>query len=177
VVNSTFSGNSTSDYGGGGGILIAYGPALQVINSTISGNSAGGGGGLYGPVTFANSIIAGNQAGNPLSATAASADCYGSGSSQGHNLVGSGTGCSRSAPGDFAVDPMTVFTLVLGALADNGGSTRTLSHLRAVQPSAPATWPSVWLHQSTALTSAEPRAPPVLAVTSVLSRSPKSLQL
>ena len=42
VINSTISGNSTSS--GGGGIAIQYG-GLTIVNSTISGNSAGDAGG------------------------------------------------------------------------------------------------------------------------------------
>ena len=65
VINSTISGNSTSS--GGGGIAIQYG-GLTIVNSTISGNSAGGAGGAISStaaVEISNSTISGNSTTDP----------------------------------------------------------------------------------------------------------------
>src|SRR5437868_1752099 len=64
VINSTISGNSAGD--AGGGISNEYG-LLSIVNSTISGNSAQGGGGIEnfeGSVQIANSTISSNSAGS-----------------------------------------------------------------------------------------------------------------
>jgi Bacterial Ig-like domain len=52
-------------------------------------------------------------------------DCSGAITSQGYNLTGNSTGCSISGTGDVTVSPSTVFTSVLGSLANNGGQTYT----------------------------------------------------
>lgn len=116
IVNSTLSGN-TADYGAG---LLAYAGAT-VINSTLSGNTASQGGGIYlieGPgsaVTLVNSIVARNAGG----------DCAGTHSTTrpvdgGQNLDSDGSCGLDPAKGSLpATDPL------LGALADNGGPTRT----------------------------------------------------
>ena len=64
VISSTISGNSASNYGGG--IVVDRG-SITLINSTVSGNSAGfGGGGIRGDdfatITLTNATIAGNTA-------------------------------------------------------------------------------------------------------------------
>lgn len=120
LYNSTFTGNSASGSQGGG--IYLNGGALLVSNSSIAGNTAASnsGGGIYrsGTLTLRNSIVADNTGGQ----------ISGSGTitSQGRNLIEGGcSGCSGS---DLTADPM------LGALADNGGSTYT----RALLAGSPA---------------------------------------
>jgi len=71
ILNSTVSGNSTSEGYAGGGIssgTFKVPASVTVINSTISGNSASGGGGgianAYWGATIVNSTISGNSAGD-----------------------------------------------------------------------------------------------------------------
>jgi predicted outer membrane repeat protein len=66
VANSTISGNSSGDTGGGlfASSVIIGGPQVAIVNSTISGHSAGtSGGGIYGGATVENSTISDNSAG------------------------------------------------------------------------------------------------------------------
>jgi hypothetical protein len=122
ISNSTISGNSAP---AGGGIFQTNG-TLSVRNSTLGDNSgatdAGGIWGFGGTRTFRNTIIAGNTAPN-------SPDVAGSLGSQGHNLIGNGTGGSGYDPTDLVgtsshpIDPM------LGPLQDNGGPTATMAPL------------------------------------------------
>ncbi len=123
VTNSTISNNKASGQGAG----ITNGGTLRITNSTITANTAEPGdegdmigGGLVnrvGAVTLANTILAGNRAEDP-----ATADCAGTFTSGGYNLVGVTTGCTITGDttGNRAgVDPR------LGPLQDNGGPTRT----------------------------------------------------
>ena len=112
MTNSTVSGNSAVWYGGG----IYVGTAATVRNSTISGNSGSPGGGIYnrGTTTLQNTIVANSPAGG---------NCSGPITDGGGNLSYPDARC----PGMNA-DPK------LGALADNGGTTRT----RALLPGSPA---------------------------------------
>jgi len=127
IQNSTISGNTSGDGFGGGGIL-SIGPTA-VINSTIAENRADAPPGFrgrgdaiaYGPFTVKNSIIASPNNG-------LGDDCYGTVLSLGHNLA-SDNSCGLSGPGDLNnTNPL------LGALADNGGSTMT----RALLAGSPA---------------------------------------
>lgn len=134
VVNSTISGNSAST--GGGGIYSDGSDPLTVSNSTISGNSAtggpGGGIGSYGKVTVRNSIVAGN---NAASAPDVSSDRVGDFISQGHNLIGDGTGSTEfTATGDLVGTGPSPIDPLLGILKPNGGSTFT----HALLPGSPA---------------------------------------
>ena len=67
VNNCTFSDNSASVTGDGGGIYNDYSGTLTVSNSTFSGNRANNrsGGGIYnrGTLTVRNSTFSGNSAG------------------------------------------------------------------------------------------------------------------
>ena len=128
--NSTISGNSAA---GGGGGLYTNGGTINVSYSTIANNTSdsdndaiGDGGGInrsLGTINLKSSIVAGNQ--DSGSTTSATADCSGTITSQGYNLTGTSTGCPTGGTGDTTVTPSTVFTAVLGALADNGGQTYT----------------------------------------------------
>jgi hypothetical protein len=152
IINTTITGNSLRAYspddlpgkpvgvvvpaideiaGYGGGIDHRGGADLTIVNSTITGNTAvKGGGGIgagqgYAPlsdqlplghVILRNTIVAGN------SSAAGPGDCRTNQvgfTSLGHNLDSDGT-CFLTADGDRPdTDPR------LGALADNGGPTRT----------------------------------------------------
>ena len=133
VINSTISGNSSDAVGGG----IYNDGTLTVINSTISGNSATQeGGGIYnvGTLTLANSIVAGNTAAGGMSDPTADCSSFAPPiTDQGYNVLGLGTGCMGVAS-DVTVPPATVFAVVLGPLAANGGPTQT----RALLPGSPA---------------------------------------
>ena len=137
ISRSTIANNTTA--GNGGGVLFeGFGEdALNVRSSTVSGNAAGAGGGIYsyieeqppaaaaarrapGDPNLESTIVAGNEADGPQF---------------GHDLGGGpfnaafsliqrpeGTVIDASVAGSnlFDVNPR------LGALADNGGTTRTM---------------------------------------------------
>jgi hypothetical protein len=119
VTNSTLSGNHSNYVGGG----INNFRTLTVTSSTISGNSARYmAGGIAGTLTAMNTIFAGNTAYSP-------GDVIGTLHSQGHNLIGDGTGGSGFADTDlvgttdFPIDPL------LEPLGDYGGPTQTMRPL------------------------------------------------
>lgn len=127
VVGSTVSGNATDGDGGGVWADVVAGPGISVRSSTVTDNTAdddnggvaGDGGGVWGKAELANTIVAANvdRSGGGVDLRCASA------SSLGYTLVGQAPGmlCPLAAgPGDLVgADPK------LGALAANGGSTRT----------------------------------------------------
>ena len=140
ISNSTISGNL-----GRGGLHFfnGTGMTIQLNNVTITNNQGGSNGGTFaGGITIPaeaqlsarNSIIAGNT--SPVS----SADCSGTIQSQGHNLIGSTTGCTISGS---TIGNIVNQSPALGTLTDNGGS--TLTHkpltgspvLNAGNPAAP----------------------------------------
>jgi hypothetical protein len=136
LTNTTVAGNAVTGAGtnpDGGGVLNLAG--LTTVNATIAGNSAafGTGGVAVGSgssSTPANTIIATNSG-------SAASDCGGTGtvSSQGHNLVGSDSGCVFTAStGDEVGTSGSPINPLLGPLANNGGPTPTL----ALQPASPA---------------------------------------
>jgi hypothetical protein len=109
INNSTVSENQAINWGWGGG--INNGGTLAINNSTISENSAiFGPGGLIGPGTLQNSIVASNSRAN----------CGGAVVSRGYNLS-SDRSCNFSNSGDRNnIDPK------LGTLGNYGGPTRTI---------------------------------------------------
>jgi|GEM_PF-6630013 len=126
IKNSTFSGNSAA-WGGAIATALAAG-TLNFNNVTITGNHASNlAGGIFDPnslfgpsptqFNFRNTILAGNTA------TGGSPECAAVLNSQGHNIVQQDVGCTiiiGAAVGDlFGVNPL------LGALANNGGGTKT----------------------------------------------------
>jgi hypothetical protein len=138
VANSTLSGNlaSGTDSGAGSGGGIANVGALTVTNSTLSGNSttgsslsSGGGVGNSGAAmaTLRNSILAGNTA-------SVAPDLSGGVTSQGHNLIGDGTGGSGYGDTDLVGTAENPIDPLLGPLQDNGGPTATM----ALLPGSPA---------------------------------------
>ena len=127
LVNVTVSGNRTVSYTGntdsGGGVTNKG--TLTLLNATIANNQSTKGGGLENAPSFSlaakNTIVAQNVA------TATSANCLGTVTSQGHNLDGGST-CLFTASGDLSnTNPL------LGPLADNGGGTWTQA-LRSGSP-------------------------------------------
>jgi CSLREA domain-containing protein len=132
IVNSTVTGNSAQE---GGGIFVDDNgsASVSVENSTVAFNTArlSGGGianesfGEFPPVGIHNSIVAGNTAPTAPDVRADATATF--------SLIGDGTGSGltntggnkvgRVAPNAGPIDPR------LGALADNGGATRTLALL------------------------------------------------
>ena len=124
IANSTISGNSAGETGGA---IHNEAVPLSITNSTISGNSAGARGGgveaLFGGyVSMRDTILAGNSA-------PTSPEIIGNLSSQGHNLIGDGTGGSGYAPTDLVGTTMSPIDPMLGPLSDNGGPTQTMALL------------------------------------------------
>lgn len=135
VRQSTFSGNSA--VGAGGGINNEIGSVLTVINSTFSGNHADIGGGINSEsgsvLTVLNSTFNGNNIegisnqgtltlGNTIFVNNIHADCAGTATDLGHNLIAGPQSCglSHGVNGNIiGQDPM------LGLLQDNGGPTWT----------------------------------------------------
>ncbi|MEO7252943.1 MAG: Ig-like domain repeat protein [Casimicrobium sp.] len=126
VTNTTISGNTGNNYGGG---IANYDGSLTLTNSTITGNTssgAGSGGGLVnipfgvGTATVKNSIIAGNNGVKP--------DVGGSFTSNGYNLIGKSDGSSGFTDGvnnDQAGTIASPIDPLLLPLANNGGTTMT----------------------------------------------------
>jgi predicted outer membrane repeat protein len=150
VTASTLSGNSTGTDGGG---IFNYGGSLTVSDSTLSGNSASYGAGIYGgTMTVTASTLTGNSASyggggiftdgtltirNTIAAgnTAPDApDVSGSLNSQGHNLIGDGTGGSGFIASDLVGAAAHPIDPKLGPLQNNGGPTQTM----ALLPGSPA---------------------------------------
>ena len=152
VASSTLSGNVSG--GDGGGILNAG--TLTVNSSTLSGNTANNGGGITnggsatatystissnvaattgggieqtgsGQTTARNMLLAGNTA-------PSSPDVYNRLNSQGHNLIGDGSGGSGYIDTDLVGSADNPIDPLLGSLQDNGGSTLTM----ALLPGSPA---------------------------------------
>jgi hypothetical protein len=126
IANSTISGNTA---GAGGGIYIE-GSAnsdveLLISSSTIVGNSVTGyGGGLYigstflGDVTISNSVITGNTAASDGDDIYVTSD---STVTANYSLIGEVVGTTLAGANNIAGDPDPM----LGALENNGGSTKT----------------------------------------------------
>lgn len=112
IRNTTFSGNSASNFGGG---LYHNTGTVYVINSTFAAGAASAGGNIGnagGTFNIVNSLVADPTSGGNCSAPV---------TSQGHNLESTDT-CGFNHAGDL------VNTVpLLGLLQDNGGN--TLTHL------------------------------------------------
>jgi hypothetical protein len=122
IRNSTISGNtlSTPNVQAEGGAIANLGASVFFLsNATVTNNTGKTGGGLFqtggGSITLRNSILAGNNA------STAGVDCAGPIASQGHNLVGTSSGCVFAA----AVGDLVGASPNLGPLANNGGPTQT----------------------------------------------------
>lgn len=137
IYNSTISGNngvvsqaSSSPTAGG---IYFDGSTLEIYSSTITENSGNSTGGLYvvsGTAQIQNSIIAGNMG-------TSGADCYGTLTSNGYNLIGDTYGCTVTASTGDQFGDSSLGTVVdpgLDALANNGGNTQT----HGLQTTSPA---------------------------------------
>jgi len=149
LTNVTLSGNSAKN--DGGGLSTKRDVISQTItlnNVTITNNTAdsdsdgvGDGGGIYelvNTVLVQNSIIAGNfdTPGNSGGGTI-NPDCSGTYSSQGYNLIGRNDGCGgfvNGVNGDKVGTGASPINPLVGALANNGGTTQT----HALLPGSPA---------------------------------------
>jgi CSLREA domain-containing protein len=146
IVRTTISNNTSVSVGGG---INNENSIVKMENSTLSGNSAVSGGGYRstnGTGRFTNctitnnsgigvlvdnsakgfarnTIIAGNAGNTDLSLPGGA----GSFTSQGHNLIGngSGTGFVNGVNGDQVGSSGSPLNAQLGALANNGGSVKT----------------------------------------------------
>jgi hypothetical protein len=134
ITNSTISGNhagGTAGANGGGGIFAGSGATpVTITNTTIAGNDAFGKGGAaifaLSGVTIENSILALNTS------TLSSPNCSFIFSPTAINNIEGGTDCGFVAPGNQ--QNVSSSALNLGALADNGGFTKT----RALGPGSVA---------------------------------------
>jgi len=132
LTNVTVSGNRAA-WPGGGIVTDANGSYTALItlnNSTVTNNSSdlsGGGvsriGNSGSGIEIKNSIVAGNKIGGSFAGP--NADCEGTVTSQGYNLVGNSTGCPNNGIGDRTIDSGMIFIDVLDLLQDNGGTTQT----------------------------------------------------
>ncbi len=139
IINSTLSGNTAEDHGGG---IYLCGDISQVNlrNATITNNTTntGDGGGISAPCQVSqfnvrNTIIAGNTD----NSNAFAPDCFSVSQteiiSEGYNLIGDNRGCVDGVNASWlATDQIgdvagggTAINPLLGALADNGGTTPT----------------------------------------------------
>jgi hypothetical protein len=120
VTNSTISGNSASDGGGG---IFNYSATITVTNSTISGNSgfvyAGGIFNYYGGTLTLKSTIVANSSGGNCGST-------GGASSGGNNLSDDASCTFLISTGDLIHTPAG---LDPSGLQDNGGPTKTIALL------------------------------------------------
>jgi hypothetical protein len=151
LINSTVSGNTADSFGGG--ISSDVATRVSLINSTVSGNTARTGGGIFnssvwadrGVLSLANTTVFGNRAVSAEGvaailqsgehavvesrATIIDGDCrVVSGGdtpwvSNGYNIESPGDTCGFDQSTDMA--GMSADDLKLGALADNGGPTKT----------------------------------------------------
>jgi hypothetical protein len=136
MTDCTLTGNSAVPDGTGtvvGGAIYTEGGPLTLTGCTISANSSGAiGGGIYsgpsGGATLRNTIVAGNTApsGPDVSGGAIS--------SQGHNLIGDGSGGSGFISSDLVGTSAHPIDPLLGPLQGNGGPTQTI----ALLPGSPA---------------------------------------
>jgi hypothetical protein len=130
IANSTIAGNFALSVGGGVSVIdTTAGSSASIVNSTITGNSGqSAGGGLYAgsAVSLSNTIIAANTL-----RSGTSVDCQATGGQvsdgpDGHNLIGSGSGCPQlldATNGDQVGAATNPRDPRLGPLAFNGGST------------------------------------------------------
>jgi predicted outer membrane repeat protein len=123
LTNSTLSGNSAGESGGGLRAIHA-----DVQRCTIADNFANTGGGLFhepgGNFNIRNTIVALNL----VDFAGAGPDVAGPFTSQGHNLIGDGSGSlgfTDGVNGDIVGTNANPIDPKLGPLANNGGRTRT----------------------------------------------------
>jgi predicted outer membrane repeat protein len=127
MTNSTISGNSAGSEGGGLRAATA-----TLLNCTVAENSAHTGGGLFhepgGTFSVRNTIVALNL----TDFTGTGPDVSGTFTSQGHNLIGDGTGGTGFTNGvssDIVGGAANPIDPKLGPLQNNGGQTKTMALL------------------------------------------------
>jgi hypothetical protein len=124
IVNSTLSGNKTTQPNSIGGAIMSFADGLLITNTTVARNSTVAGGGalaLFGPSQFKASVVDGNTGDNCLPGMPAV-------NSSGYN-VSSDASCNLLGPGD-----LNSTSARLRTLQNNGGP--TLTH--ALRDSSPA---------------------------------------
>ncbi len=117
--------------GTGGGIWNSG--TLTMTSCTVADNTAfgGNGGGIAvggGTVTLRNTIVAQNTL-QPEGQTPLGPDVAGTVASQGHNLIGDGTGGSGFISTDRVGTPASSINARIGPLQNNGGPTETMALL------------------------------------------------
>jgi hypothetical protein len=121
AVNCTFSGNTASF--GAGIHAQGSGTTIQLINCTVTHNTLNSGGAINGnagsTIILGNTLSAGNAGPQPDLRSA------GTLTSLGNNLIGNATGITGLIGSDLTSTTASPLNAQLGALADNGGSTRT----------------------------------------------------
>ena len=130
VVNSTLSGNSVNEFGGG--IYVSNAGQITINSSTIQGNTAdlddaggGSGGGSYkasamATITVANTLYAGNSVGT---ATPVANQCGGAHTSAGYNFRQTS---ELDCTGFTQLTDIVNADPKLGTLGDHGGPTPTI---------------------------------------------------
>jgi hypothetical protein len=136
--NTTISGNQAA--GDGGGIATASGSVATLNNVTIADNVANAGGGIAGlsagPTDLSNTLIGRNTA-----RSGDGADCLGTLTSRGYNLIQNPSGCTIPR---IEVGNLDDKDLLLGPLADNPGppemsqNAPPLPQTHALLPQSPA---------------------------------------
>ena len=140
LTNDTISGNTA--YGQGGGISASLQQAADSVvlnNVTISNNhrtvipgppAIHGGGGIFaaGPehLDLENTILSGNTTGYYNGSLVGGPDCEGTVNSLDYNLIQDTTSCTFTGT---TTHNITGVSALLGTLANNGGSTQTMSLL------------------------------------------------
>ncbi len=120
IANSTFFGNSAAS-GFGGGLYNSSG-AVQPSNSTFSGNGANTGGAIFiqgGTLALKNTILANSTAGG---------DCY---NNPGNSILTNVNSLiqTNASFGHMCGTPALTSNPMLGPLANNGGSSKTMALL------------------------------------------------
>jgi CSLREA domain-containing protein len=121
ATNCTVSGN-TAKFDGGGVFAVT----ATILNCTVVENLAHTGGGLFDfpdatLFIVKNTIVALNL----TDSTGTSPDVAGAFASQGHNLIGDGTGSTGFVGSDLVGTSLDAIDPLLGPLANNGGRTKT----------------------------------------------------
>jgi hypothetical protein len=138
VENSTFSGNAAAD--GGGGLYLGGGDENDLAHVTLTDNATDGNGGgvLIGDnatVRFRNVLAAGNRDDAATGSVLPDVATFGTALSEGHNLIGDGTGSSFTdgEHGDQVGTAAQPLDARLSSLNDDGD---TQTH--PLQPDSPA---------------------------------------
>lgn len=127
IINSTFSGNKTTQAGATGAAIQAFADQLQIINSTIAANTPRSGGGAlaasWTPTQIKATVFEGNLGGNCTSGAGAATKI----TTLGYNISSDGT-CAAALTGP---NDLNNTSARLGPLRDNGGPTPTHALLGA----------------------------------------------